>query len=41
MKKKIACPEDVKYTQSQEYFADFADNNELEFYENDICIRHR
>lgn len=36
-----ACCEDVKYTQSQEYFADFAENNELEFYENDICIRHR
>lgn len=36
-----ACSEDVKYTQSQEYFADFADNNELEFYENGICIRHR
>lgn len=33
--------EDVKYTQSQEYFADFAENNEFEFYENDICIRHR
>lgn len=36
-----ACSEDVKYAQSQEYFADFADNNELEFYENGICIRHR
>lgn len=36
-----ACCEDVKYAESQEYFADFADNNELEFYENDICIRHR
>lgn len=36
-----ACCEDVKYTQSQEYFADFAENNELKFYENDICIRHR
>lgn len=36
-----ACCEDVKYTQSQEYFADFAENNEFEFYENDICIRHR
>lgn len=36
-----ACSEDVKHTQSQEYFADFADNNELEFYENGICIRHR
>lgn len=36
-----ACHEDVKYTQSQEYFADFAENNELEFYENGICIRHR
>lgn len=36
-----ACSEDVKYTQSQEYFADFADNNELKFYENDICIRHQ
>ena len=22
-------------------FADFAENNELEFYENGICIRHR
>lgn len=22
-------------------FADFAENNELEFYENDICVRHR
>lgn len=36
-----ACCEDVKYTQSQEYFADFAENNEFEFYENGICIRHR
>lgn len=36
-----ACREDVKYTQSQEYFADFAENNEFEFYENGICIRHR
>lgn len=36
-----ACCEDVKYTQSQEYFADFAKNNEFEFYENGICIRHR
>lgn len=36
-----ACCEDVKYTQSQEYFADFAEKNEFEFYENDICIRHR
>lgn len=36
-----ACCEDVKYTQSQEYFADFAENNEFKFYENDICIRHR
>lgn len=36
-----ACSEDVKYTQSQEYFADFAENNEFEFYENGICIRHR
>ena len=36
-----ACCEDVRYTQSQEYFADFAENNELEFYENGICIRHR
>lgn len=36
-----ACCQDVEYTQSQEYFADFAENNELEFYENDICIRHR
>lgn len=37
----LACCEDVKYTQSQEYFADFAENNEFEFYENGICIRHR
>lgn len=36
-----ACCEDVKYTQSQEYFADFAENNNFEFYENGICIRHR
>lgn len=36
-----ACREDVKYTQSQEYFAEFAENNEFEFYENGICIRHR
>lgn len=36
-----ACCEDVRYTQSQEYFADFAENNELKFYENGICIRHR
>lgn len=36
-----ACCEDVKYAESQEYFADFADNNKLEFYENGICIRHR
>lgn len=36
-----ACCQDVEYTQSQEYFADFAENNELEFYENGICIRHR
>lgn len=36
-----ACCEDVKYTQSQEYFADFAGNNEFKFYENGICIRHR
>lgn len=36
-----ACCEDVKYAESQEYFADFADNNEFEFYENGICIRHR
>lgn len=36
-----ACCEDVKYTQSQEYFADFAENNEIEFYENGICVRHR
>lgn len=35
-----ACCEDVKYTQSQEYFADFAENNEFEFYENGIRIRH-
>lgn len=36
-----ACCEDVKYAESQEYFADFADNNEFEFYENGICVRHR
>lgn len=36
-----ACREDVEYTQSQEYFAEFAENNEFEFYENGICIRHR
>ena len=24
-----------------QYFADFAENNELEFYENGICVRHR
>lgn len=36
-----ACREDVRYTQSQEYFAEFAENNEFEFYENGICIRHR
>lgn len=36
-----ACCQDVEYTQSQEYFADFAENNELEFYENGICVRHR
>lgn len=36
-----ACCEDVKYTQSQEYFAEFADNNEFEFYSNGIRIRHR
>lgn len=36
-----ACCEDVRYTQSQEYFADFAENNEFKFYENGICIRHR
>lgn len=36
-----ACCEDVKYTQSQEYFADFAENNEFEFYSNGIRIRHR
>lgn len=36
-----ACCEDVKYAQSQEYFADFAENNEFKFYENGICIRHR
>lgn len=36
-----ACYEDVKYTQSQEYFAEFAESNEFEFYENGICIRHR
>lgn len=31
-----ACCEDVKYAESQEYFADFAENNEFEFYENGI-----
>lgn len=36
-----ACCEDVKYTESQEYFADFAENNEFKFYENGICVRHR
>lgn len=36
-----ACCQDVEYTQSQEYFAEFAENNEFEFYENGICIRHR
>lgn len=36
-----ACSEDVKYSQSQEYFADFAENNEFEFYSNGIRIRHR
>lgn len=36
-----ACFQDVGYTQSQEYFAEFAENNEFEFYENDICVRHR
>lgn len=36
-----ACYQDVEYTQSQEYFAEFAENNEFEFYENGICIRHR
>lgn len=36
-----ACCQDVEYTQSQEYFTDFTENNELEFYENDICVRHR
>lgn len=36
-----ACRQDVEYTQSQEYFAEFAENNEFEFYENGICIRHR
>lgn len=36
-----ACCEDVKYTRSQEYFADFAENNEFEFYSNGIRIRHR
>lgn len=36
-----ACCQDVEYTQSQEHFAEFAENNEFEFYENGICIRHR
>lgn len=36
-----ACCQYVEYTQSQEYFAEFAENNEFEFYENGICIRHR
>ena len=36
-----ACCQDVEYTQSQEYFAEFAENNEFKFYENGICIRHR
>lgn len=36
-----ACCQDVEYTQSQEYFADFAENNEFEFYSNGIRIRHR
>ena len=36
-----ACCQDVGYTQSQEYFAEFAENNEFEFYENGIFIRHR
>lgn len=36
-----ACCQDVGYTQSQEYFVEFAENNEFEFYENGICIRHR
>lgn len=36
-----ACEEDIKYTQSQEYFEDFAENNEFEFYSNGIRIRHR
>lgn len=36
-----ACKEDIKYTQSQEYFEDFAENNEFEFYSNGIRIRHR
>lgn len=36
-----ACCEDVKYTRSQEYFEDFAENNEFEFYSNGIRIRHR
>lgn len=31
----------ILYTQSQEYFADFAENNELKFYENGFCMRHR
>lgn len=41
LSKRSACCQDVEYTQSQEYFAEFAENNEFEFYENDICIRHR
>ena len=36
-----ACEADIKYTQSQEYFEDFAENNEFEFYSNGIRIRHR
>lgn len=33
-----ACSEDVKYTRSQDYFEDFAENNEFEFYSNGIRI---
>ena len=36
-----ACCQDVEYTESQDYFADYAENNNLEFYENGIRVRHR
>lgn len=36
-----ACEKDREYTRSQEYFADFAENNDFEFYGNGIRIRHR